>query len=294
MSVRSMTGFASAPIESELVKGSVTVRTLNHRFLDLSVHLPRRLQALEPELRGLLQGRVHRGKVEISVRAALRDEKAEVMVAPRPVIAGIVRGLREIQAEHGLEGGVCVADVARFPGALEVLDGETAVDGPASGEILASVRQALAGLDGMRRVEGGHLEADLRRGLDAVEAAASSIEQVSAAGHAERRAALLAKGRELCAELGVDDAKLYQEVVRLVDRHDVAEELQRLRSHVAQARGLLAAEGPCGKRLDFLAQELAREANTLGSKAVTAAMVQEVVALKSEIERVREQVQNVE
>jgi uncharacterized protein (TIGR00255 family) len=237
---------------------------------------------------------VHRGKVEVSVRAALKDEKAEVMVAPRPVIAGIVRGLREIQAEHGLEGGVSVADVARFPGAVEVLDGDTAVDETATREIMASLGQALSGLDGMRRAEGSHLESDLRRGLDAVESASARIEALSAAGQAERRAALLAKGRELCAELGVEDAKLYQEVVRLVDRHDVAEELQRLRSHVAQARELLGSEPPCGKRLDFLAQELAREANTLGSKAVSAAMVQEVVALKSEIERVREQVQNVE
>jgi uncharacterized protein (TIGR00255 family) len=294
MSLRSMTGFASAPIESELVKGSVTLRTLNHRYLDVAVHLPRRLQALEPELRGLLQGRVHRGKVEISVRAALRDEKAEVMVAPRPVIAGIVRGLREIQAEHGLEGGVCVADVARFPGALEVLDGDTAVDEAATGEILGSVRQALAGLDEMRRAEGSSLEADVRRGLEAVDAAAARIESLSAAGQGERREWVLSRARELCAELGLDDGKLYQEVVRLVDRHDVAEELQRLRSHVAQARALLAADAPTGKRLDFLAQELAREANTLGSKAVSAAMVQEVVALKTEVERVREQVQNVE
>jgi uncharacterized protein (TIGR00255 family) len=289
-----MTGFASTPIESDAVKGSVTVRTLNHRYLDVSVHLPRRLAALEPELRGLLQGRVHRGKVEVSVRAAIKDEKADVMVAPRPVIAGIVRGLREIQAEHGLEGGVSVADVARFPGALEVLEGDAAVDDAATREVLGSVRQALQGLDEMRRAEGGHLEADLRRGLDAVEAAAVRIESLSAAGQAERRAALMAKGRELLGELGVDDARLFQEVVRLVDRHDVAEELQRLRSHVAQARELLASDGPSGKRLDFLAQELAREANTLGSKAVSAAMVQEVVALKSEVERVREQVQNVE
>jgi uncharacterized protein (TIGR00255 family) len=294
MSVRSMTGFASAPVETDSVKGSVTVRSLNHRYLDLSVHLPRRLQGLEPELRAALQGRLHSGKVEVSVRAALRDEKAEVMVAPRPVIAGIVRGLREIQAEHGLEGGVSVADVARFPGAVEVLDGDTAVAEAATRDIVASLQQALAGLDGMRRAEGGHMESDLRRGLDAVEAAAERIEALSAAGQAERRAALLAKGKELCAELGLEDGKLYQEVVRLVDRHDVAEELQRLRSHVAQARGLLAIDAPSGKRLDFLAQELAREANTLGSKAVSAAMVQEVVALKSEIERVREQVQNVE
>ena len=294
MSLRSMTGFASAPVETEAVKGSVTIRSLNHRYLDLSVHLPRRLQGLEPELRAALQGRLHRGKVEVSVRAALKDERAEVVVAPRPVIAGIVRGLREIQAEHGLEGGVSVADVARFPGAVEVLDGDTSVDEAATRDIVSSLQQALAGLDGMRRAEGSHLEADLRRALDAVEAAAARIEALSAAGQAEKRDLVLARARELSGELGLDEARLYQEVVRLVDRHDVAEELQRLRSHVDQARKLLGADAPCGKKLDFLVQELAREANTLGSKAVSAGMVQEVVALKSEIERVREQVQNVE
>jgi len=295
MSLRSMTGFATAPVETEAVKGSVTIRSLNHRYLDVSVHLPRRLQGLEPELRAALQGRLHRGKVEVSVRAALKDERAEVMVAPRPVIAGIVRGLREIQAEHGLEGGVSVADVARFPGALEVLDADTSMDEAATRDVVSSLQQALAGLDGMRRAEGSHLEADLRRALDAVEAAAARIESLSAAGQAEKRDVILARVRELSGELGLaDDARLYQEVVRLVDRHDVAEELQRLRSHVAQARALLGGDAPCGKKLDFLVQELAREANTLGSKAVSAAMVQEVVALKTEIERVREQVQNVE
>jgi uncharacterized protein (TIGR00255 family) len=294
MSLRSMTGFASAPVETGAVKGSVTIRSLNHRYLDVAVHLPRRLQALEPELRAALQGRMHRGKVEVSVRAALKDERAEVVVAPRPVIAGIVRGLREIQAEHGLEGGVSVADVARFPGAVEVLDADTSVDEGATRDIVSSLQQALAGLDGMRRAEGLHLEADLGRALDAVEAAAARIESLSAAGQAEKREAVLARARELSEELGLEDARLYQEVVRLVDRHDVAEELQRLRSHVAQVRGLLGGDAPCGKKLDFLAQELAREANTLGSKAVSAAMVQEVVALKSEVERLREQVQNVE
>jgi len=294
MSLRSMTGFASAPVETEAVKGSVTIRSLNHRYLDLSVHLPRRLQGLEPELRAALQGRLQRGKVEVSVRAALKDEGASVMVAPRPVIAGIVRGLREIQAEHGLEGGVSVADVARFPGAVEVLDGDTSVDEAARQDVVSSLQQALTGLEAMRRAEGVHLEADLRRGLEAVEAAAGRIEALSAAGQAERRESALVRARELAGELGLDDARLYQEVVRLVDRHDVAEELQRLRSHVAQARAVLGGDGACGKKLDFLAQELAREANTLGSKAVSAAMVQEVVGLKTEVERVREQVQNVE
>jgi len=130
--------------------------------------------------------------------------------------------------------------------------------------------------------------------LDAVESAAARIAALSESEKQARHAAVVAKVTELRAELGLEDTKLYQEVVRLVEKGDVAEEVQRLRSHVTQARGLIGASGPCGKRLDFLAQELAREANTIGSKSASAALVREVVGLKAEVERLREQVQNVE
>jgi uncharacterized protein (TIGR00255 family) len=146
----------------------------------------------------------------------------------------------------------------------------------------------------MRRAEGERLAAELCRSLGTIEAAASRIANDAEAAKAVRQESLLARARSLVAELGLDEARLYPEVVRLVDRHDVSEELQRLLSHVAQAREATIAPGPAGKKLDFLAQELMREANTLGSKAASAGLVQEVVALKSEIERLREQVQNVE
>jgi uncharacterized protein (TIGR00255 family) len=130
--------------------------------------------------------------------------------------------------------------------------------------------------------------------LQGIEAAAARLEQLSEESREQRRGALLERVRALAAELGLDDARVYQEAVRQAERSDVAEELQRLRSHVAQARELLGGAEPAGKRFDFLAQELMREANTIGSKAASAAMIREVVELKSAIERVREQVQNVE
>jgi uncharacterized protein (TIGR00255 family) len=161
-------------------------------------------------------------------------------------------------------------------------------------DLLRAVEEALGELEQMRRAEGDTLEAVLLASLDAVEAAAGRIEALSLSERAGRRDALLEKARSIRDELGLDDGRLYQEVLRLVDRQDVAEEVQRLRSHVAQARAALRGEEPCGKRLDFLAQELGRETNTIGSKVASAALVQEVVALKSELERLREQVQNVE
>jgi uncharacterized protein (TIGR00255 family) len=288
-----MTGFGSARVASERLRASVTARSVNHRFLDLSVHLSRRLAELEPDVRRLVQARVQRGKVEVSVQARLERDDAVAVQAQQPLIAGFVRALREAQAEHGLAGEVRLSDVARFPGAFEV-EGEAAELGEARADLLAAIDSALEGLDAMRSSEGSGLLDVIASALDAVEAAAGRIEALSESEKQARRAALLTKLAEIRAELGLEETKLYQEVVRLVERADVAEEIQRLRSHVVQARGLLAESGPCGKRLDFLAQELAREANTIGSKSASAALAREVVGLKSEVERLREQVQNVE
>ena len=292
--IRSMTGYGAAAAESETVKASVTVRSLNHRYLDVSVHVPRRLQPLETDIKRVVQERISRGRVELAVQATfLRDEES-VVVAPRPVISGLVKALRQIQAEHALAGEVGIADVARFPGALELVEPPSRLDDDRRRELLDVVSRALDGLPGMRDAEGAHLQEDLRGLLGAIDSAASGIAGIMDSSKATRRESLSERIRTACQDLALDESRLYQEVVRLVDRHDVAEEIQRLRSHVAQARQALEAREPSGKRLDFLAQELAREANTIGSKAVSAEVVQHVVALKSEIERLREQVQNVE
>ena len=292
--MRSMTGYGTATLESEELRASVTARSVNHRYLDLSVHTPRRLQALEPDVKRLVQARVQRGRVEVSIQATLRQGEAEVVLAPPAVIAGLVQAMRRIQEDHGLPGDLRAADVARFPGVIEVTELGGGLDEDRRQELLRAVETALGDLEQMRRAEGQSLETVLLASLAAVEAAAARIEALSVSERAARRDALLEKARAVRDELGLDDGRLYQEVLRLVDRQDVAEEVQRLRSHVAQARATVEGDGPCGKRLDFLAQEIGREANTIGSKVASAALVQEVVALKSELERLREQVQNVE
>jgi len=187
-----------------------------------------------------------------------------------------------------------VSDLVRFPGALERVEMPVSGESEPHREVVRLVQEALEGLSEMRRAEGGRVEAELERSLGAIEEAAGRLEGQSEASREARRQALGERVRGLSGELGLDDARLYQEVVRAVERHDVSEELQRLRSHVAMARELLRSEEPVGKRLDFLAQELAREANTVGSKVADGAAVREVVNLKAEVERLREQVQNVE
>jgi uncharacterized protein (TIGR00255 family) len=290
-----MTGYGSASLEMEPLRAAVTVRSVNHRFLDVSVHLPRRLSPLEAEAKERVARTIARGRVEVSVQAGLPEAGEEAVTAHRPLVASVVRTLRDLQNEFGLEGGVTVGDLARFPGILERVEAATEVPEAVRQAVHDLLGQALAGLDAMRCAEGLRLRAELERLVEGIEAAAARVEARSADSRSARQEALLERARALLAELGLEDGRLYQEVVRAVERHDVAEEVQRLRSHAASVRELLAAEGaPSGKRLDFLAQELMREANTVGSKIADAAAIREVVELKSLIERLREQVQNVE
>jgi uncharacterized protein (TIGR00255 family) len=293
--IRSMTGFGSAGREGEEMRATVTARSLNHRYLDVTVHVPRRLQPLEPEVKEAVGRAVRRGRVEVSVQATLAEGAAESVVPSRSLVGSLVRALRDMQNEFGLEGGVSVSDLVRYPGALERTEGPLEVSVEARQTLMGLVQEALAGLDAMRQAEGERLREELCRVLGAIEDAAEAVERHAAETLDERQGALREKVQALAGDLGLEDGRLYQEVVKAVERHDVAEEVQRLRSHAAMARDLLAGEdGPAGKRLDFLAQELMREANTIGSKVADAAQVQTVVGLKAEIERLREQVQNVE
>jgi uncharacterized protein (TIGR00255 family) len=289
-----MTGYGAASADGGDLRASVSVKSLNHRYLEIGLSLSRRLAPLEPEVKSAVQSRFQRGKVEVAVRASFPDDGGTDVVEQPRLVAGLVSTLRRIQADHGLGGEVGIADVARFPGALEVLDPPSTLDDGARRAVLGLVGQALDDLEGMRASEGGRLSSELRDRLAAISTATDRIEALSETGRSTRRAALLERVRSLVEEIGLEEARLYQEVVRLVDRADVAEEVQRLRSHVTLARDLMGSAEASGKRLDFLAQELMREANTIGSKAASAPMIAEVVALKSDVERFREQVQNVE
>jgi uncharacterized protein (TIGR00255 family) len=292
--IRSMTGYGAASTATESLSAAVTTRALNHRFLEVVCHMPRRLAPIEHEVRELVARSLTRGRIEVTVQAHGGAAAATPVLVSRPVVWSLVHALRDLQAEFGLEGGVTVTDVVRFPGAVEVPEELTSADPALRASVLALAEEALVALVAMRVAEGARLHVELLALLGAIEASAGRIEGLSAEGREAKRAVLVERIRGLQAELGLDDSRLYAEVARSVERHDVAEEVQRLRSHAAMARELLGGEAPCGKRLDFLAQELMREANTVGSKSAAAPLTQEVVDLKSHIERFREQVQNVE
>jgi uncharacterized protein (TIGR00255 family) len=291
--IRSMTGFGSASAETDEVQARATVRSLNHRFLDVSLRLGRGLEALEVEIAKLVQARCRRGRIEVSLQATSKGQEAETVSVHSALAGGLVRALRQLGSEHGLEGGVRASDVIRFPGVLEVQDAPALLDGEARAEILRTVERALDGAVAMRRAEGEVLARDIGALLAEIARAASRMESLSEEGRARRKASLLEKVTEL-REAALDETRYTQEIVRLVDRQDVSEEVQRLRSHVELAAGCLTSDEPSGKRLDFVAQEMMREANTAASKAASADLVHEVVDLKGLVERLREQVQNAE
>jgi uncharacterized protein (TIGR00255 family) len=293
MSLRSMTGYGSAAVDTPAFQASATVRSLNHRYLDLSVRLSRSVATLEPEVKDLVQSAVGRGKVDVSLQATFVEAPVPARVVAQPYVAELVKTLRELRQQHGLAGDVSLSDIARF-GAVEVVEAPTEFSPEQRDSLLGVLREALDHLTRMRRDEGANLAADLEQRLATIEGEAGRVDALMQETRAARVAALREKVQSLVGEMGLEEPRLYPEVVKLVDRQDTSEETARIRSHVALARSLVQKGQGVGKRLDFLAQELTREANTIGSKAASTAVVQLVVGLKAEIEKLREQVQNVE
>jgi uncharacterized protein (TIGR00255 family) len=292
-----MTGYGRSGFGVEDVRFEVEVRSVNHRFLDARIRLPKPLTPHESEVRAAIQRRFERGKVDLTVAAPGGESKLTRLEIDLAAAAQYLRAAAALRQTEGLGGELGVASVLSLPGVARFSEPEL----PAAElreALLSSVEAALEALDGMRAAEGAALERDLRARLERVASLADFLEQRSGLVQETVRERLRKRAQQLEQEVGlIDPARLHQEIVIAADRLDVNEELVRLRSHVEQFRGILAGAGPrspVGRRLDFLLQEFSREANTIGSKGVDAPLAHQIVELKSEIERMREQVQNVE
>jgi uncharacterized protein (TIGR00255 family) len=290
-----MTGFGRAEFELLGAGFQVEVRSVNHRHLDVQVRLPRTLQRYEAELRRRLAGRFARGKVEVSV-SGRAGAPLETLRIDEDAAARYVRAARELGARHGLADRLDVQGLLALPGVARFAEPELPEEALGSALAAAAERAADAAA-AMRRSEGEALGRELQGRLARVDALVDALAGKAGAVQAAVRERLRKRAEQLAAELGQrDEARLAQELVWAADRLDVTEELVRLRSHTAQFRAALAgdASGGIGRRLEFLLQELLREANTVGSKAADAPLAHLVVDLKTELERAREQVLNVE
>ena len=291
--IRSMTGFGAADGNVGGVRVSVELRSVNHRFFNPSIKLPGALSRWEPEVRDALRQRIARGHVTVSARID-RPESAGPVI-DEAAFAARAAALVSLQQRHGLGGTVDVATVLRMPDVIRSLDPEKEEDGSPD-ELVAVVNAAAAALLRAREAEGARLAEVVRDRLNVIEAAVARIAARSPARVVAHRDRLREAVRELLDGATIDEQRLAQEIALLAERIDVGEEIDRFASHLAGFRETLASasDGGVGKRLGFLLQELLREANTTGSKANDATMQNDVVLVKEELERVREQVENLE
>jgi uncharacterized protein (TIGR00255 family) len=293
-----MTGFGAAEGRVGGLRVSIELRTVNHRFFTPAIKLPSALARWESEVREALRARVARGHVTVFARAERDGAVAAGGVRVDDVRLDAYLDAHERMARRRGAHGVTLdfAGLLRLPGVLvEGGDDEPPDEGTAD-ELVAIVVEAARALTAMRDAEGARLADVLGARLAVMEAAYARIAERAPARLVEQRDRLRAAVRELADGVGLDEARLAQEVAVLADRLDVSEEVDRFRAHVAAFRALLDDAGaePVGKRLGFLLQEMLREANTTGSKANDAAILADVVTVKEELERVREQVENVE
>jgi len=289
-----MTGFGRGSVSGDNFEVSVDIKTVNNRFLDVVLKLGSELQALEAPLKRLISARLSRGRVDVSIQYDRTQEVSYEL--NRSVITGYLHALKEMQTEFSIGGEPDINVIARLPNVLSTKKEEI------SDEFMSSVETAVAAalddLETMRSSEGEMLKKELAERLTNIAERTDSIESEAANISEEFRQRLTKRVGELLAktesQIEVDQARLAQEVAYLADRADISEEITRLRTHIEHFRSIMDEDKEVGKRLDFLTQELNREANTITSKTNNMIVKEHALQVKSEIEKIREQVQNVE
>ncbi len=295
--IKSMTGFTSLTREDERGSIGLTIRAVNHRFLDLQLRLPPALADLEPRLRTLLQKRLVRGRIELTLSLQLRQGLApyvELQEEFARAIAAAIDGARE----RGLvKGELTPGDLLRMPQAFLIRDrgGETETLGEVLGSLVeATLDAGIDELEAMRVREGVHLAADLGRRKTALAVLIEVLAGAAEIGRRDLETRLAERVKELLTIAPGDPNAVAQEIVRVAQRSDISEEVTRFRGHLAHWDALSASPEACGRKLDFLLQEMNREVNTIGSKADGVHVSESIIEAKAELERMREQVQNVE
>ena len=291
--IRSMTGFGRS---EKIVAGrdiAVEIRSVNHRYFDYSSRISRGYGFLDVKLKAFLQDRIARGKVDVYVSVETMESADAEVTVNHSLAAGYLAALRDLQQRYGLRDDISVMAVARNTDLFTVHQAPEDEEAVWS-DVRQVAEEAFQLFSGMRQAEGTHLKDDFLNRTKNVLALVAGVEKRSPETVSEYREKLLARLREMLADANIDEQRIVTEAAIFADKVSVAEETVRLRSHVSQFLALLESGDAVGRRLDFLVQEMNREANTIGSKCVDAEIAHLVVDMKAEIEKIREQVQNVE
>lgn len=291
--VKSMTGYGCAKGESGKIGISIELRSVNNRFLDCNIRIPRVYTAVEDALKAIVQKHISRGKVDVYVTLDTSKADDVIIEVNQPVAASYMKAVEELSKLYGVKNDITAMSLSRFQDVLRIEKAETNTD-ELSKDLCSILEEALCGYDKMREIEGEKLYDDITCRLNEIERLTALAEERSPVTVKVYHDKLKARITEVLQNTDIDENRILLEAAIFADKVAVNEEIVRLRSHVSQLRDMLLSDEPVGRKIDFLIQELNREANTLGSKGNDSEMARIVIDLKAEIEKIREQVQNIE
>ena len=291
--IKSMTGYGSAKGTVEGLEITVELKSVNNRYLDTSVRLPRSFLFAEEAIKAAVQAHISRGKVDVFVTVDTSDAGDMTVKVNESLLRGYIEAIRHISCEYSLDNDMTAMSVSRFPDVLTVEKKDLDAEAISAG-ISAIADEALLDFDAMRLREGAKLRDDVLSRLDTIDRLVTTVENEAPKTVAEYRKRLEQKMQEVLGSTGIDENRILAEAAIFADHIAVDEETVRLRSHMSQLSDMINGSSPTGRKIDFLIQEFNREANTIGSKCQNSEIAHVVVDLKSEIEKIREQIQNIE
>ena len=290
--IKSMTGFGRGKYENEGRTYTVEIKSVNHKYSDINVRLPRFLNNVEDKIRKRVAEVISRGKIDIFVSFENYSNKGTTIRINKDLAKEYIRELKELAEEADLRFDLNVIDVSKFPEILKLEDEDN--DELIGQEVMIALDDALGKFVSMREIEGEKLVEDIERRIYLIQEKVSEVTKFSSTLVEEYMARLQTRVNELLAPGVVDEARLMQEIVIFSDKSSIEEELTRLKSHIYQFLELIKQSSPIGKKIDFLIQEINREVNTIGSKANSLDITNKVIEIKTEVENIREQIQNIE
>lgn len=290
--MKSMTGFGRASLESNGKNYIIEIKTVNNKYSDITVKSPKRLSFMEDKIRKQIANRITRGKVEVLVSFFDFSNKSKNVVLNKEIAKEYIKQLKEIADENNLSENISVVEIAKLPDILNSIDSDN--DEEITSEALQCLNMALDSLIEMRKTEGENIKQDLLVRIERVQNLVDKIAENSKGIVEEYVSKLEKRVKEILKTDVVDENRIAQEAVIYADKTSIEEELTRLNSHIVQFKELVNSDGPVGKKLDFMIQEMNRETNTIGSKAGSGEITKAVIDLKVELEDIREQIQNIE
>ena len=290
--IKSMTGYGKANISKNLREYQIEIKSVNHRYLDVSVKMPRNLSYLEEEIKKIISEKLNRGKVDVFVTFNNNSLEGREIKINTEIARMYIKELRNLAESEGIIEDIPVTEISKLPDVLTIQTNQD--DETIKNELKEVTQEAVENLIEMRRIEGEKISQDLQDRINDIEEKVKKISSLSTGLIEEYVVKLNTRIRELLQDQEIDEARLAQEVVIYADKCSIQEEVTRLHSHVYQFRELLHSNEAVGKKLDFMIQEMNRETNTIGSKANNLEITNEVINIKTQLENIREQVQNIE